>query len=303
MDQYVNVSTQGIAEDLRTADGSYDDINRGSMSPGELLGFLHGISHLTVPESDDPAADSCPPCAHVEYEGNRTTLVCDGGQFYDPDADMHLLPDEAVVRATGGAHPAQQSRYERPGQHPPAQFSSGSGKQIIRKVYTSKNSYTLMLFCFVLAAICFIAGVGFAVGGVDTPVLADIAEVLAVASVLGLVAGLVVREFGSFKYSVSLDMQTDVLVVSDGVKTHSVPTPSTVTNVALVTGDMQSPDDVIFPDSIPGRDVTTFNLAIIRPGETLQTISPITWYAVPKKAHKLRNAVFFLIHPENIPQN
>lgn len=96
--EQVDVSTQGITDDLSRADGAYDGIERGRMGPMTLYRFLERVRPLKAPEGGEED-DICP--AHVLVEGleGQLSFVMEGGRIEESYSGDEVSLLEAVERA------------------------------------------------------------------------------------------------------------------------------------------------------------------------------------------------------------
>lgn len=92
----INIETQGLSKDYRTATGSYESIQRGNVSRDELKNIFSSLSMLSIPAHTD---DDCPPAVLVKLTSDewRTVFTGDAGRIACQDlTEASLSIDEAV---------------------------------------------------------------------------------------------------------------------------------------------------------------------------------------------------------------
>lgn len=92
MPSTVPVSTQGIDQNLISATGDYDLLERGELSLEQLKIFINRIIHLEVPEGDD----MCPPHLYVGSDDTNIGFYITGGQLFDTEEDRPFSPETAI---------------------------------------------------------------------------------------------------------------------------------------------------------------------------------------------------------------
>ncbi len=109
MQNKLMVKTHGIDQNILKANGSYEPIDWGNLSPDELLNLLQNVKDLS-PFEDSETQDICAPNVMVEnrllnlrFENLGFALIDDQLCFMDVDKDIQceITPFEAVSLATG----------------------------------------------------------------------------------------------------------------------------------------------------------------------------------------------------------
>jgi hypothetical protein len=103
MKRELRVRTRGISHDVRIATGEYDEIERGAMTPEELIQFLQTASMLHSPQQQ--GRNSSAPEVFVEGPGGSLGFVMDGGNIYSFEAGTHVSAFEAATMSTGERSP------------------------------------------------------------------------------------------------------------------------------------------------------------------------------------------------------
>ena len=114
MPDELSVSTQGLSEDLTEANGQFDEVDRGTMTPEELTNLLTRV--LSVQEPDySSGEDLCGPEVHVESSAGQYGFYLSEGRLHENENQCVVTPFEAVMLAMG-----QRSASATAGQQGPA---------------------------------------------------------------------------------------------------------------------------------------------------------------------------------------
>ncbi len=140
MSQNLYVVTQGINQNPFMANGSYDELHWGNMTPDQLLDFLKQVQSL-VPPNYDSGEDLCPPNVMVRNEALRLdfanlNFALNGPAllFMDVENSYECLvtPFEAVSLATGQKAPGDLVA-EKTSQAPPPRHGFQPGQPKFRQ--------------------------------------------------------------------------------------------------------------------------------------------------------------------------
>ncbi len=97
----VNVSAQGISQDLLQANGSYDEVKFGAKDNFELYDFLNKVQNIRIPEVSSDQ-DFCYPNVIIDCGGGRTMNLGPGdGKIQDNDTETDIPAKDAVKAAFG----------------------------------------------------------------------------------------------------------------------------------------------------------------------------------------------------------
>jgi len=96
----LKVTTQGVDLDLTEANGDYDSIERGEMSPDALADLIKKVLSLGEPNYSS-GEDLCPPNVLVESAAGDVGFHVNDGVLYETNEEAQVTPFEAVMIATG----------------------------------------------------------------------------------------------------------------------------------------------------------------------------------------------------------
>ena len=94
------IQTQGLSEDYRVATGSYDVMDCGDLSKGQIWEIVKNVAVLSTPEGED----DCPPSINVSFQqdGYYSCFFGDSGVIRCLDSQYEeMTPDEAARIISG----------------------------------------------------------------------------------------------------------------------------------------------------------------------------------------------------------
>jgi len=157
----LKVTTQGVDLDLTEADGDYDSIERGEVSPDALSDLLKKVLSLGEPDYSS-GEDLCPPAILVESAAGDVGFHVSDGVLYATSEEAEVTPFEAVMIATGEKS-ASQVASSKPAaavtpapQAPPSRpASSAPAVPVKRNPFVA---FIRWIVAFVVGAVMFVVG-------------------------------------------------------------------------------------------------------------------------------------------------
>jgi len=157
----LKVTTQGVNLDLTEANGDYDSIERGEMSPDALADLIKKVLSSGEPDYSS-GEDLCPPNVLVESAAGDVGFHVSDGALYETNEEVQVTPFEAVMIATGeksvsqiasgkpasSAAPTPQSAVSTPA-------SSAPAAPVKRNPFVA---FIRWIVAFVVAATIFVVG-------------------------------------------------------------------------------------------------------------------------------------------------
>ena len=253
MAEKLKIRLQGISRDLTQANGDFDTIDHGHMSPEELINLFQKAQTLKPP-ANWAEADLCPPQVIVEGPIGQLIFTLDGGKIYNTESEEEVTPFDAVSLAAGRKDEEKKaqtkiktskgSKYPE-GMTPlghldlpptninkigPNDINTGSSSpQITHLVWKDGAWQGGFWFLLLFAAL----GLIFTIVGFQKPV-----EVLAVAGggaglVIFLFLAILVARHGKEHIRVGLDWDTNTLWAVRGGRTHYLPNANCIRSLQV----------------------------------------------------------------------
>ena len=318
MEKNVTVTTQGISQNLDSANGSYDTTEYGLLDREQLRSLLGAVIHLSNPPDLDPRADFCPPCVNVAYGLTNLSFICQGGTFFEADNSVAVDLEQAVALAMGdsGAHEAAQQMAEeqkpkatpaRKSNVPPtpepltAQINTDSSSpQVSYKVYATRSPYALRAFCLIMSVLSLGGGLMALVAGAGIG-----ADAFLGMGVMGLLAApvffviaVIIRSTSRFDYTIGFDWSTNTLWTLAKGKVYYVANANTIEDIQLIIAGIARNYNPRSPGVTYGRHVNKLNFAVTRTAGPMENISPVEWFLSGKEAQALLDSVRSLLQQQ-----
>ena len=155
----LRVNTQGISMDMLTANGDYDTIDRGVMTPEQLVEMLKKVQSLKEPDYDS-GDDLCPPGVYIEGPAGDVGIYLMGGGLFEVETETPVTPFQGAMIAAGEKNIDEISE-SGPGpqasRQPPPLAQEPSGPAVMVPV---RPGFFRRFFAFCAAAIPAFFGIG-----------------------------------------------------------------------------------------------------------------------------------------------
>lgn len=190
MTDRLKVTTQGVNLDLTNANGDYDSIERGEMSPDGLMDIIKKVLDLGEPDYSS-GEDLCPPNILVESTAGDVGFHVSDGKLFETNEEVEVSPFEAVMIATGEksigevaqGKTASSSGTPAAPQAPPAQAAAPPPPEPAKR--NPLVAFLRWVLGFILAAIVFLFGIAGGVGIIknqDQPIMKMLGVVMILAT-------------------------------------------------------------------------------------------------------------------------